>query len=68
MASNVIVLIGFGILVGIGAAFAGLGGGFLVVPVLIFLGYTAQRAVGTSFLTILVISISALIAHNRLAN
>jgi len=68
VASNVIVLIGFGILVGIGAAFAGLGGGFLVVPVLIFLGYTAQRAVGTSFLTILVISISALIAHNRLAN
>jgi uncharacterized membrane protein YfcA len=65
---NLFVLIGFGILVGVGAAFAGLGGGFLVVPVLLFLGYTAQRAVGTSFLTILVISISALFAHNRLAN
>jgi len=65
---NLFVLIGAGILVGVGAAFAGLGGGFLVVPVLLFLGYTAQRAVGTSFLTILVISISALFAHNRLAN
>ena len=68
MTPNLFVLIGFGILVGVGAAFAGLGGGFLVVPVLLFLGYTAQRAVGTSFLTILVISISALFAHNKLAN
>ena len=68
MSPNPLVLVGFGILVGIGAAFAGLGGGFLVVPVLLFLGYTAQRAVGTSFLTILVISVSALFAHHRLAN
>ena len=68
MASNIFVLVGLGLLVGIAAAFAGLGGGFLVVPVLLFLGYSAQRAVGTSFLTILVISVSALIAHNRLQN
>ena len=57
-----------GIGVGIGAAFSGLGGGFLMVPLLLFLGYTAQRAVGTSFMAILVISISALFAHNKLAN
>lgn len=57
-----------GIGVGIGAAFSGLGGGFLMVPILLFIGYTAQRAVGTSFLAILVISISALVAHNKLAN
>jgi hypothetical protein len=57
-----------GIGVGIGAAFSGLGGGFIMVPLLIFLGYTAQRAVGTSFMAILVISISALFAHNKLAN
>lgn len=68
VALNFAVLIGFGVLVGIGAAFAGLGGGFLVVPVLLLLGYTAQKAVGTSFVTILVISISALIAHSKLAN
>ncbi len=59
-------LIGIG--VGVGASFSGLGGGFLMVPLLILLGYTAQKAVGTSFLAILIISVSALIAHNKLAN
>lgn len=58
----------FGILVGVGASFTGLGGGFLIVPLLLFMGYKAQNAVGTSFLAILVISISALIAHNKLSN
>jgi uncharacterized membrane protein YfcA len=57
-----------GIGVGVGASFSGLGGGFLMVPLLLFLGYSAQKAVGTSFLAILVISISALVAHNKLAN
>ncbi|HKJ65037.1 MAG TPA: sulfite exporter TauE/SafE family protein [Desulfopila sp.] len=57
-----------GIVVGIGASFTGLGGGFLMIPILLFLGYSAQKAVGTSFLAILVISISALVAHNKFAN
>jgi len=57
-----------GIIVGIGASFSGLGGGFLMIPILLFLGFNAQKAVGTSFLGILVISCSALIAHNKLAN
>lgn len=57
-----------GIVVGLGASFSGLGGGFLMVPLLLFLGYSAQKAVGTSFLAILVISASALLAHNKLAN
>jgi uncharacterized membrane protein YfcA len=59
-------LIGIG--VGVGASFSGLGGGFLMVPLLIMLGYTAQKAVGTSFMAILILSVSALIAHNKLAN
>jgi uncharacterized membrane protein YfcA len=59
-------LIGIG--VGVGASFTGLGGGFLMVPLLIVLGYTAQKAVGTSFMAILILSVSALIAHNKLAN
>ena len=63
-----IIFAAAGILVGIGASFTGLGGGFLTVPLLFFLGYNAQKAVGTSFLAILIISISALIAHNKLAN
>jgi uncharacterized membrane protein YfcA len=62
------LLFALGIVAGIGASFSGLGGGFLVVPLLLVLGYSAQKAVGTSFLAILVISLSALIAHNKLAN
>jgi uncharacterized protein len=58
----------FGLLVGLGASFSGLGGGFLMVPLLIFWGYSAQDAVGTSFMAILVISLSALVAHGRLAH
>lgn len=65
---NLILMALFGIIVGIGAAFSGLGGGFLMVPLLLFLGYSAQKSVGTSFLAILVISISALFAHNKFAN
>ncbi|MDD2902971.1 MAG: sulfite exporter TauE/SafE family protein [Syntrophales bacterium] len=58
----------FGVLVGAGASFTGLGGGFLMVPLLIFLGYSAPKAVGTSFMAILVISLSALAAHGKLAH
>ena len=66
--ANMLIIIASGIIVGIGASFSGLGGGFLMVPLLLFLGYSAQKAVGTSFLAILIISISALVAHNKLAN
>jgi hypothetical protein len=59
---------GLGVLIGAAASFSGLGGGFLMVPALLFAGYTAQKAVGTSFLGIVVISISALLAHNKLHN
>jgi len=68
MDANMFIMIGSGILVGIGASFTGLGGGFLMIPLLLYLGFTAQKAVGTSFLAIMVISLSALIAHNKLAN
>lgn len=68
MSPNILFLIASGIVVGVGAALTGLGGGFLMVPLLLFFGYTAQRAVGTSFLAILLISLSALLAHNKLQN
>ncbi|HNT36496.1 MAG TPA: sulfite exporter TauE/SafE family protein [bacterium] len=58
----------FGLLIGVAASFSGLGGGFLMVPLLLYMGFTHQKAVGTSFLAILVISVSALLAHNKLAN
>jgi uncharacterized membrane protein YfcA len=65
---NLWVMLFFGVLVGIGASFTGLGGGFLMVPLLLYFGYTAQKSVGTSFLAILIISISALVAHQKLAH
>ncbi len=68
MNANMVIMIVLGVFVGIGAAFSGLGGGFLLVPMLLFMGYTAQKSVGTSFLAILIISVSALFAHNKLSN
>ncbi len=57
-----------GMLVGIVSSGSGLGGGFLVVPLLIFLGREAKMAVGTSFLFVLLVAVSALWAHFRLGN
>jgi hypothetical protein len=68
MNANMLMMVVCGVVVGMGASFSGLGGGFLVVPLLLVLGYSAQKSVGTSFLAIVVISISALLAHNKLAN
>ncbi len=56
-----------GILVGLAASFTGLGGGFVVVPLLVALGYTPQRAVGTSFAAILLVGLSSLVGHAKLA-
>ena len=62
------LLIAFGIVVGIVAAFAGVGGGIIMVPLLILLGKSHQQAVGTSFLAILIISLASLVFHNRMNN
>jgi uncharacterized membrane protein YfcA len=68
MTGKFLLLAAAGVVVGIGASFSGLGGGFLMVPLLLLMGFEAQKAVGTSFLAILVISVSALVAHGKLAN
>ena len=57
-----------GILVGILSSVSGLGGGFMIVPLLIFFGREAKLAAGTSFVFILVVAISSIIAHYRLGN
>ena len=59
----VVVLIG-----GILSSVTGLGGGFMVVPLLIYLGRDTKLAVGTTFVFILLVAISSLIAHYRLGN
>ena len=57
-----------GLFVGILSSVIGLGGGFMVVPLLIYLGRDAKLAVGTTFVFILLVAISSLIAHYRLGN
>ena len=61
-----LALVGF--IVGILSSISGLGGGFMIVPLLIFLGREAKLAVGTSFVFILVVAISSIISHYRLGN
>jgi len=57
-----------GLIVGILSSVIGLGGGFMVVPLLIYLGRDAKLAVGTTFVFIFLVAISSLIAHYRLGN
>jgi hypothetical protein len=61
-----LALVGF--IVGILSSISGLGGGFMIVPLLIYLGREAKLAVGTSFVFILVVAISSIISHYRLGN
>ena len=63
-----ILLIFLGMVVGILSSGSGLGGGFLVVPLLIFLGHEAKVAVGTSFVFILIVAMSSVLALYRLGN
>lgn len=65
---ELIICVALGLVVGILSSLSGLGGGFLVVPLLIYLGKKAQLAVGTSFMVVLLIALSSLIAHARLGN
>jgi len=57
-----------GIVIGTLSSGTGLGGGFLVVPLLIFLGREAKLAVGTAFIFILMTAISSILTHYRLGN
>ena len=58
----------FGMIIGALSSGSGLGGGFLVVPFLLQLGREVKIAVGTSFVFILMVSISSLIAHAKVGN
>lgn len=62
----ILLLSGFGI--GIGASFSGLGGGFLIVPLLLWYGFSGSQASGTSAMAILIIALSTIVAHHRLGN
>ena len=58
IAASWLVLAGGGLTSGILAGFLGIGGGIILVPLLVTLGYTPLQAVATSSLAIVVTSIS----------
>ena len=57
-----------GLVIGILSSGTGLGGGFLVVPLLIGLGHETKLAVGTSFIFIVIVAVSSILVHYRLGN
>ncbi|HIP89117.1 MAG TPA: sulfite exporter TauE/SafE family protein, partial [Thermococcus paralvinellae] len=54
-----------GVFIGILAALFGLGGGFLIVPALNFLGVEIHHAVGTSSAAVVFTSLSSALAYSR---
>ena len=65
---NIILIIFIGMLVGSLSGLFGVGGGFLMTPLLIFLGIPPAVAVGTEAPHVLAASISGVIAHWRKKN
>ena len=63
---SLLVLGGGGLVSGILAGLLGIGGGVILVPLLVTLGYTPVQAVATSSLTILVTSISGSVQNWRM--
>ena len=65
---NLLVILFFGFIVGFMSGLFGVGGGFLMTPLLIFLGIPPSTAVGTESVQILGSSVSGAIAHSRKKN
>lgn len=68
MSVNVFVLIGIGGLIGFLSGMFGVGGGFLMTPVLIFIGIPPAVAVATQSNQTVATSVAAVIAHWRRGN
>ena len=65
---NVFLIVGLGAAVGMLSGIFGVGGGFLMTPLLIFLGVPAPVAVGTEANQIVASSVSGVLAHWRRGN
>lgn len=65
---NLLIILFFGFIVGFMSGLFGVGGGFLMTPLLIFMGIPAATAVGTESVQILGSSVSGAIAHSRKKN
>ena len=65
---NLLIILFLGFVVGFMSGLFGVGGGFLMTPLLIFMGIPASTAVGTESVQILGSSVSGAIAHGRKKN
>ena len=63
MTINVLLLLAMGLAVGVLSGLFGIGGGFIVTPMLIFLGVPASIAVGTGAAQVAASSVSGTITH-----
>lgn len=65
---NIFLVLGLGGLVGLLSGLFGVGGGFLMTPLLIFIGVPPTVAVGTQSVQIVASSVSGMLAHMRRNN
>lgn len=68
MSLNVFMLLGIGLAVGVLSGMFGIGGGFLLTPMLIFLGVPSALAVGTGASHVVASSVSSAFGHWRRDN
>ncbi len=62
---NIFVLLGAGGLIGVLSGVFGIGGGFLMTPLLIFMGVPSTIAVGTQSAQLVALSVSGVVTHIR---
>ena len=65
---NVFLLVGIGLAIGFLSGMFGVGGGFIMTPLLIFLGVPSAVAVGTGASQIVAASVSSAVGHWRRGN
>src|ERR1700754_3929140 len=68
MSVNIFLILGLGGAVGLLSGLFGVGGGFLMTPLLIFIGVPPTVAVGTQAVQIVASSVSGMLAHLRRNN
>lgn len=68
MSVNIFMILGMGVGVGMLSGIFGVGGGFLMTPLLIFIGVPSPVAVGTEANQIVASSVSGVLAHWRRGN
>ncbi|MHB1205606.1 MAG: sulfite exporter TauE/SafE family protein [Rhodospirillaceae bacterium] len=68
MSVNIFIVLGLGAAVGLLSGLFGVGGGFLMTPLLIFIGVPPAVAVGTQSIQIVASSVSGALAHMRRGN